>query len=97
MRLIDEHLLQLQDGKSYANALIRYLMIASGDKKASVEGTWKYGGNRSAGRIHALFLDNGGIHAPNRRFSAPTITRTELNDLFAIGLNRARVVFEVPR
>jgi hypothetical protein len=97
VRAIDEHLLQLQTGVGYAMALMRYLIATSESPKAFVESTWMYGGNRSAGRIHALFLDNGGNHDDERRFSAPTITRTELNNLFAFGINRARVVFGIAR
>ncbi|UGY17928.1 hypothetical protein HAP48_0011130 [Bradyrhizobium septentrionale] len=93
VRLMDEHLLQLQNGADYATALMRYLIASSEDPKAFVEDTWMYGGNRSAGRVHALFLDNGGNHDPDRSPNAPSITRKKLNDLFAFGRVRARHLF----
>jgi hypothetical protein len=91
-RLMDEHLLQLQNGEHYAVSLVRYLISASEDPRTFVDATWMYGGNRSAGRVHALFLDNGGNHDPDRLPNAPSITRSRLNGLFAFGRNRARHV-----
>jgi hypothetical protein len=61
---MDEHLLQLQSGPDYAVALMGYLIASSEDPKAFVDATWKHGGDQSAGRVHALFLDNGGNHDP---------------------------------
>lgn len=94
-RRMDEHLLQLQNGADYAMSLMRYLIEVSEDPKAFVDGTWKHGGDQSAGRVHALFLDNGGNHDPDRLPYAPSITRAELNGLFAFGRNKARHVFGI--
>jgi hypothetical protein len=93
VRRMDEHLLQLQNGPDYAMSLMCYLIAASEDPKAFVEDTWMHGGNQSAGRVHALFLDNGGNHDANLPPNAPSITRKKLNDLFAFGRIKARHLF----
>jgi len=83
VRRMDEHLLQLQNGPDYAMSLMCYL-IAEAKIQAFVEDTWMHGGNRSAGRVHALFLDNGGnhdaIYAQRSQYDAQ-----EVDDLFAFG------------
>jgi hypothetical protein len=86
---LDEHLLHLQAGQDYALALMRYLIKSQADPKTFVQLIWKYGGRRTTGRVHALFLRNGGNHHQNRRESAPHVTRSELHRLFGFGLNRA--------
>jgi hypothetical protein len=93
VRRMDEHLLQLQNGTDYAMSLMRFLIAASEDPKAFVEDTWIHGGNRSAGRVHALFLKNGGNHHADLPPKAPCITRKKLNALFAFGRIKARHLF----
>jgi hypothetical protein len=90
---LDSHLLQLQTGASYANCLIKYLMTSSGSARDFLSSVWQYGGDRTTGRIHTLFLHNGANHDANQLPGAIKLTRKELHDLFGVGINKARIIF----
>src|SRR5581483_1895584 len=90
VRLMDEHLLHIQNGADYAMSLMRYLISASEEPEAVVENTWMYGGKRSVGRVLAQFFDNGCNQDPGLPAHAPSITRKEMDQLFAFGRIRAR-------
>jgi hypothetical protein len=94
---MDEHLLFLQEGERYAVSLMKYLIEEQMDPSAYLERIFQYGGNRSAGRVHALFLHNGANHDDKRRANAPVITRRKLDALLGLGRNDASALFEIPR
>ena len=90
---LDGHLLQLHSGESYSQCLLRYLIRASGSPSTFVEDIWRFGGDKSAGKVHDLFLRNGANHDPNQAPGATTITRKKIHDLFGVGRNKAHALF----
>ncbi|MEH2482821.1 hypothetical protein V1282_006178 [Nitrobacteraceae bacterium AZCC 2146] len=94
---LDEHLLLLQDGSVYAVSLMRFLIEEQADPSAYLENAFQYGGKRSAGHVHALFLHNGGNHDERRRANAPLLTRKKLNAILGLGRNDASALFGIPR
>lgn len=94
---IDEHLLFLQEGDRYAISLIKFLIEEHLDPSAYLESIFQYGGKRSAGRVHALFLHNGANHDQKRRANAPILTRRGLDALLGVGRNDASELLEIPR
>lgn len=97
VRDIDAHLLHLQDGQKYAVALMRYLLDASSDPVSTLETTFFNGGSRAAGRVLALFLENGGNHSENRTASAPWLTRKQLDEVLGLSRNKAAALFGIER
>lgn len=94
---MDEHLLVLQDGEHYAVSLMKFLIEEQPDPSAYLERIFHYGGKRSAGRVHALFLYNGANHDDKRRANAPTITRRKIDALLGLGRNDASELFDIQR
>ncbi len=97
VRDIDAHLLHLQDGQDYAVALMGYLLQSSPDPVATLEAIFFKGGPRAAGRVLALFLENGANHSPNRTASAPSLSRKQLDDVLGLSRNKAAVLFAIER
>lgn len=97
VRDVDAHLLHLQTGRDYAIALMRYLLETSPDSTAMLETVFFQGGTQAAGRVHALFLENGGNHSPNRTASAPSLARKELDAVLGLSRNRASALFGIER
>jgi len=96
-RAFDEHFLQLQLGEPYALALLRHIVASDPDPAARVEMLFKNGGNNASGRVHACLLEHGGNNMQNRRAGAPSLTRTALDGMFAIGRNQAAELFGIER
>jgi len=94
---LDEHLLLLQDGGTYAVSLMRFLIKEQPEPSEYLERVFQYGGKRSAGKVHALFLHNGAIHDVRRRANAPVLTRKKLNALLGLGRKDASALFGIPR
>jgi len=95
---LDGHLLFLQAGKSYALALVKFLIKQEADPSACLEEVFQHGGKRSAGKIHAWLLDNGANHNPvNRKAHAPSVTRRDLAAVLGVGRNKASEVLGIPR
>jgi hypothetical protein len=94
---VDEHLLVLQEGDTYAVSLMKFLIEEQPEPSEYLERVFQYGGKRSAGRVHALFLHNGANHDQRRRANAPVLTRKRLNALLGLGRNDASVLFDIPR
>jgi hypothetical protein len=94
---IDEHLLHLQDARTYVVSLTRYILESSADPAAALEAAFFRGGNGAAGRVHAILLENGGNHSPNRRPSAPSLSRVNLNKLLGLSRNKAAALFGIRR
>jgi hypothetical protein len=94
---IDIHLLQLPNPEAYARALLEHVLKESPDPPALLERVFERGGVGSGGRVHSLFLANGGNHDAVRTASAPSITRARLNALFGVGRNAASAMFGIPR
>lgn len=97
VRDIDGHLLHLQDPEIYAVELTRYLIKSSVDPSEELERIFRNGGTQSSGRLHALFLENGGNNSHNRTESAPSLSRVRLNSRLAIGQNKASELFGIKR
>ncbi len=97
VRDIDAHLLHLQDGQDYAVALMRYMLHSAADPVATLETIFFNGGTRAAGRVLALFLENGANHSPNRTASAPSLSRKQLDAVLGLSRNKAAELFGIER
>jgi hypothetical protein len=97
VREIDAHLLHLQNGQDYAVALMRYLLDTSPEPASMLETIFFKGGTGAAGRVLALFLENGANHSPNRTASAPSLTRKNLDAVLGLSRNKASELFGITR
>ncbi len=94
---LDERILLAQNPEIYAVALTKFVIEEAERPSAYLEDLFKYGGKKSAGRVHALLLDNGANHSVNHRPSAPCISRRKLEDIIGVGRKRASELLGIPR
>ncbi|MEK7993429.1 MAG: hypothetical protein AAB403_06445 [Planctomycetota bacterium] len=94
-RAIDEHLLQIQNGPTYAKSLFRYAIAASDNAEAFVKHTFERGGKQSVGRVHSTLLRLGGSNDRNHSPNALVVTDLEMNRLFALSQTNAAEVFGI--
>ncbi len=92
---LDGHLLFQQKPKEYASALVRFLMVESGNPAAFIDEVWRDDSHSSVGAVYARLQENGADHNAPLTPGAMQLTSRDMDDLFGYGRNQAGQVFGV--